>query len=63
MTIESKKGVIATQDESIKILKQGIATKNMMIERRDRIIQDKDENLESMSARLAAAEAALREKK
>lgn len=63
MTIKSKEGALATQDEHIEILKRGIRMKNMMIEHRDSIIRRKNEILESMSARLAAAEAALRKKK
>lgn len=63
MTIKSKEGALATQDEHIKILKRGIRMKNMIIEHRDSIIRRKNESLENMSARLAAAEAALRKKK
>lgn len=63
MTIASKDGALATQDKHIKLLKQTMRAKNMMIEHRDGIIRRKNEDLESMSVRLAAAEAALRKKK
>ena len=69
-TTRSKKQTSAAQWKTIGILRGKKAIRNGMIEhrdnmiqRKDRIIQQKNDSVESMSARLAAAEAALGEEK
>lgn len=58
-----KNETIDRQWDAILLMRRKIETRNKMIERRDIIIQKQNEDLESMSVRLAAADAVLKTEK